>query len=221
MSSPASRVLRGAPTPCRPSGRTSLPSLGRTAHGLAVRSQARGARLPGSWAWSPGCPTGILRGDDRASQVPGHPPCTHAPLSDPGGISVPGQSRHFDAAFRCCDDVGFHAYQLSGLYHAACALPVYASQRRLPERHATLGSGWWPAFAGRDWLPAGTLRGFQSSLLVHLIPPLQALPGATQPLPSMAADLSRCSLAFSSATYSANLLVCKRTLAVSASQCCY
>ena len=120
------------------------------------------------------------RGDDRASQVPGHPPCTHAPLSDPGGISVPGHSRHFDAAFRYCDDVGFHAYQLSGLYHAACALPVYASQRRLPERHATLGSGWWPAFAGRGWLPAGMLRGFQSSLLVHLIPPLQALPGATQ-----------------------------------------
>jgi hypothetical protein len=107
---------------------------------------------------------GLLRGDDRASQVPGHPPCTHAPLSDPGGISVPGHSRHLDAAFRCCDDVGFHAYQLSGLYHAACALPVYASQRRLPERHATLGSGWWPAFAGRDWLPAGMLRGFLSSL---------------------------------------------------------
>ncbi len=60
MSSPASRVLLGAPTPCRPSGRTSLPSLGRTARGLAVRSQARGARLPGSWAWSPGCPTGML-----------------------------------------------------------------------------------------------------------------------------------------------------------------
>ncbi len=51
--------------------------------------------------------------------------------------------------------------QLSGLCHAACALPVYASQRRLPERHATLGSGWWPTFAGRDWLPAGMLRGFQ------------------------------------------------------------
>ena len=119
-------------------------------------------RLPDRDSW---------RGDDRASQVPGHPPCTHAPLSDPGGISVPGHSRHLDAAFRCCDDVGFHAYQLSGLYHAACALPVYASQRRLPERHATLGSGWWPAFAGRDWLPAGMLRGFQSSLVPTSPPP--------------------------------------------------
>jgi 2-hydroxychromene-2-carboxylate isomerase len=26
--------------------------------GLALRSQARGSRLPGSWAWSPGCPPG-------------------------------------------------------------------------------------------------------------------------------------------------------------------
>jgi hypothetical protein len=29
---------------------------------------------------------------------------------------------------------------LSGLYHAAYAFPVYASQRGLPQRHATLGS---------------------------------------------------------------------------------
>ncbi len=123
MSSPASQVLRGAPTPCRPSGRTSLPSLGRTARGLAVRSQARGARLPGSWAWSPGCPTGILRGDDRASQVPGHPPCAHAPLSDPGGISVPGLSRHLDAAFRCCEGVGFHDFSTLGALSRSLRAP--------------------------------------------------------------------------------------------------
>jgi hypothetical protein len=67
--------------------------------------------------------------------------------------------------------------------NAACALPVYASQRRLPDHHATLGSGWWPAFAGRDWRPAGTLRGFPSVLSAHLFPPPQASPGATHLLP--------------------------------------
>ncbi len=40
---------------------------------------------------SSGAPDRTLRdGDDRASQVPGRPPCPHAPLSDPGGTSAPG-----------------------------------------------------------------------------------------------------------------------------------
>ena len=55
--------------------------------------------------------------------------------------------------------------QLSRLNHAACTLPVYASQRGLLRYHATLGSGWSPAFAGQDascWVP---LEGFCSRLL--------------------------------------------------------
>jgi hypothetical protein len=35
----------------------------------------------------------------------------------------------------------------------------------------TLGSGWWPAFAGRDWRPAGTLRGFPSFAIRSSLPP--------------------------------------------------
>ncbi len=195
MSSPASRVLCGAPTPCRPSGRTSLPSLGRTARGLAIRSQARAARLPGSWAWSPGCPTGIL-----GAETTGPPRFLGIPRARMPRSRTPVESRCqaiHDTSMLPSAVVKASAStisQLSGLCHAACALPVYASQRRLPQRHATLGSGWWPAFAGRDWLPAGTLRGFQSSLLVHLIPPLQALPGATQDLtisPSQATSTER------------------------------
>ena len=48
-------------------------------------------------------------------------------------------------------------------------------------QHSVLG--WWPAFAGRVWLPARMFRGFQSpSILLNRlsIPPPQALPGATQ-----------------------------------------
>src|SRR5437773_1588399 len=84
-SSPASLVLLGAPTPGRPSGRASLPSLGRYRAELAIRSQARAS----SPAWVLGfvhpVPSGILRGDDRSSWVPGEPSCTHAPLFDRGG----------------------------------------------------------------------------------------------------------------------------------------
>lgn len=47
VGSPASQVLRGAPTPCRPSRRTSFPSLGGTALALDVRSQGSRALLPG------------------------------------------------------------------------------------------------------------------------------------------------------------------------------
>ena len=140
--------------------------------GLALRSQARGARLPGSWAWSPGVPTGIVT--RRGQGLPGSwaSPMRTCPAPGPRwNLRVWPCSRRGDAVFRCCDGVDFHGAQLSGLTHAACALPVYASQRRLPDHHATLGSGWWPAFAGRDWRPAGTLRGFPSFAIRSSLPP--------------------------------------------------
>jgi hypothetical protein len=55
-------------------------------------------------------------------------------------------------------DVGSRGHHLSGLHHAACTLPVYASQGGSLRHHATLGSGWWPTFAGRDCSPAGSSR---------------------------------------------------------------
>lgn len=151
------------------------------------RAWARSS-LPGEGsppAWVSGlvtrCPPGIggaeMTGSPRFLRVPNaRMPRSWTPVES----RRPARTRRFDAAFRCCDGVGFHIVQLSGLSHAACTLPVYASQRRLPDHHATLGSGWWPTFAGRDWIPTGTLEGFPSSLFAHLIPPSQALPGATQ-----------------------------------------
>ena len=44
---------------------------------------------------------------------------------------------------------------ISGLNHTACTPAVYAPQRELPHHRVRLASGWWPAFTGRDWLPAG------------------------------------------------------------------
>src|SRR5213594_1161501 len=67
---------------------------------------------------------------------------------------------------------------LSWLNPTARALPVYASQRRSPSNHATLGSGWLPALTGQDWLPAGFQR--KVSALRQRIPLSQALPVASR-----------------------------------------
>src|SRR5439155_3667504 len=67
---------------------------------------------------------------------------------------------------------------LSCLNPTARALPMYASQRRSPSDHATLGSGWLPALTGQDWLPAGFQR--KVSALRRRIPPSQALPVASR-----------------------------------------
>jgi hypothetical protein len=65
---------------------------------------------------------------------------------------------------------------ISRLNHTAHTLPVYASQPGLPPSHATLGSGWSPAFAGRA-RPAGFLCKV-SVMSSHVVLLTQALPGA-------------------------------------------
>ena len=68
------RYYQSATTSCRPSRRTSLPSLGGTsASTRSVRSPADECAA-GAWSWSPGSSgRDIRRGDDRISQVPGEP----------------------------------------------------------------------------------------------------------------------------------------------------
>ena len=97
-------------------------------------------------------------GDTGASQVPGEPPCVHAPLSDPGGIAVPGPSHHCDAAFRSSDGVGSHELIISRLNHAAYTLPVYASRPALPQDSRNTRFWLWTNFTRRGWLPAGLHR---------------------------------------------------------------
>jgi hypothetical protein len=94
---------------------------------------------------------GTWRGDDGASQVPGHPPCAHAPLSDPGGIFVSGQSRHVDAAFHVDDRVGFH---VSSLYRGSTTQPGHSlcTLRSAGCPHTTQHS----VPAGGQPLPGGT-----------------------------------------------------------------
>ena len=122
------------------SARASLPSPGgylRCAHLFVLDGAERGVVEPGLLT---GCPTGLtqemrdLPGSWRTSRV------QPASLFDPGGtftlrpygVPMLRPSQGTTAA---------PTTPLSGLDHEAVALPVYASQRRLPGRHATLGSG--------------------------------------------------------------------------------
>ena len=88
----------------------------------------------------------LVRGDDQVSQVPGEPPCVHAPLSDPGELFTPGLLRRVDAAFRSSNDVGAREDCLSRLHHAACTLPVYASQGGSLRLHGRVGQWRGPGF---------------------------------------------------------------------------
>ena len=67
MGSPASPVLRSAPSPGRPSRRTSFPSLGGTVRALVVRSRGqRTLRLLGLGC-STGCPSRLSRAETTRS----------------------------------------------------------------------------------------------------------------------------------------------------------
>src|SRR5712691_5134622 len=85
------RYYRYAPTPCRPSRRTSFPSLGGTTFALGLCSHVKQRLAAGQERLFLRRPTPETLGrDDRISWVPGRPPCPHAPLSDPGRTSTPG-----------------------------------------------------------------------------------------------------------------------------------
>ena len=60
-------------------------------------------------------------------------PCLDAPLSDPGGPPAPGHYKTGDVVFRTGYYVNSAMILISGLNHAACTLPVYASRPRSPQ----------------------------------------------------------------------------------------
>src|SRR5262249_37207163 len=87
------RYYQSATTSCRPSRRTSLPSLGGTpASTRSFRSPADECAA-GAWSWSPGNSSRDYRGgDDRISQVPGEPRLSVCHVqSTPAGLRAPDQ----------------------------------------------------------------------------------------------------------------------------------
>jgi hypothetical protein len=173
VGSPASPVLWDAPIPCRPSRRTSLPSLGGTDLRSLVRSRRRlNAAAAGQGFSLPGYPSiRVSRGGGRASQVPGEPivymPCSLTPA---------GPLRQAISALRCClppflrrrlprrESFGAQSHGL----HTRCLRFVTTVSRG----HARLASGCWPALPGGIGYPLGSYAEFQSFL--HLILPAQA-----------------------------------------------
>ena len=105
-------------------------------------------------------------------------PCSSTPMPPPLG---------WHSERRCCLPLDPQRRpaplsNISRLCHTAHTLAVYASQRRLPDHHARLASGWLPA------LPGGTLTRWAplefrcvGDPSAHLLL-LQAWPGARAPL---------------------------------------
>ena len=92
---PLHRYYRGTATSCRPSRRTSFPSLGGTTGARRFRSRRRCVRPRRAWGWSPGIPFRALfpwrRQDLPSSWGTPIPVCTCSPT--PAGRCVPDQLR--------------------------------------------------------------------------------------------------------------------------------
>ena len=156
--SPASTVLWNAPTPHRPSRRTSFSFAWRyhprTNGSLPamVRAASRGRGLLLSASLSP-------RRLDLGWERSGLPRSWGTPLCRCPALR-PRQDRPHQA-IRCDDAAPARSKTkaptkpISGLNHTAWALAVYASQDGSLHHHARLASGYWPGSTGRDWLPAG------------------------------------------------------------------
>ena len=99
----------------------------------------------------------------RPPGFPGNPPARMPRAPTPARSPPPRPLRGGDVAFRPTHDVGPRDQCISGLHHAAYALPVNASRPGSPQAHASLGSGWWPTLAGWGWIPTGFRTRFRRS----------------------------------------------------------
>ncbi len=79
----------------------------RLAPGSVRRLTASAIRCLGVGCAGHPCSGDCSQGDGRLSRVPGLPFCSHAPLSDPGGVPSACLDADRTAAFRCLHTVGF------------------------------------------------------------------------------------------------------------------
>ena len=121
-------------------------------------------------------------------------PCVHAPLSDPGGPPAPGHYRTGDGVFRTGYYVDSTTMVISGLNHAACTLPVYASRPRSPQdaQHSVPAGGQpWP---GRTLACGVAQKVSAMSIPLHGILLHRALPGAQPAQPGQTPTIQRTAL---------------------------
>jgi len=153
-------------------------SLGGTTRSHLVRISRRmcgtDIRGPGG---KYGCPRRrLLRGDDRASQVPGEPRCEHAPLHDPGGPTPPGTTaRTLLSSAKEQDVDSRNGFDFEARSRGLLAPCVRFAPRRYPRRtQHSVPAGAYPLPGGVGY-PLGSIEKFQH---LHRIPSSQASPGA-------------------------------------------
>jgi len=132
-SSPASTLLWDAPTPCRPSRRTSLPSFGDTIVSSPVRPHQLGTVAvdqPG--VGKPGLRPAVTMETAGSLRFPSDPhvpaPCSWTPV----GPKYARPLRRLGTAPACVNNGGSREQKISGLDRTALGLAVYASQWRSP-----------------------------------------------------------------------------------------
>src|SRR5271154_6535058 len=148
--SPDSTVLRDAPTPVRPSRRTSLPSLGDTTLASCLLPASR-RRAVGRGVGIPDPEPDLSVETDGSLRFPSSPRVPTPRSWTPVGPITPG---HCGVSTRppLVSTTEAPALNISGLDSMALGLTVYASQGGSPLHHARLVSGCWPSSAGRDSL---------------------------------------------------------------------
>ena len=178
-SSPASTLLWDAPTPCRPSRRTSLPSFGDTIVSSPVRPHQLGTVAvdqPG--VGKPGLQAGSHDGDGRVSQVPERPSCPCALFLDPGRTEVRQAIAAPRHGPRLCQQRWLPRAEDFGARSHGIGTRCLRFAMEVARHHARLASGCWPSFAGRDSLTRGVaMKGFR----VQSLPPFSSLPDAMTP----------------------------------------
>ena len=115
------RYYQDAMTSCRPSHRTSFPSFGGTSVALVLFAPRRTSTPPRPGVGNPVSPAGIVRGNDRISQVPGEPQLSVCTCSKPtpAGLLTPDQ-------------------------YSAAAWPLVIERQRLPRRVFRRSIAWLP-----------------------------------------------------------------------------
>jgi hypothetical protein len=174
--SPASSVLRSAPTPCpRPAG-LRCPSARGDPRAPRVRSARGVGARPGSRVGSCGAaPPAWPLTRRRRQGLPGscRTPLAHVPRSTtPVGRGRSADCRVPGVAFRTTKNVGPTTAYLSELNHAARALAVYASPAGSPRPDARLASGCSTSLAGRGWIPAGSRCRVSGQVMTSSLPRL-------------------------------------------------
>jgi hypothetical protein len=104
---------------------------------------------------------GVCRGNGRISQVPGEPQSFVCTCSRDAGRTAVTRPLRCSSVAPVMPTARAPAKGLSALNSTASELAVYASQRRLPGRHARLASGRWSGATGRAFHPQGSAERFQ------------------------------------------------------------